>query len=88
MDSRLLYTDHDARGFLQSLTPRFPDRDENVCDRYWSRHFAVLGWTDLRLVVLNSSAYHGALPKNGIPEYEHGRVDTPHDRIAPDYPRT
>jgi hypothetical protein len=78
MDSR--YTnDYDARGALQSLTPRFPGLDEAACDRYWSRNYVIHEESDWRIVILNSAAYHGArAPKGdehaGSEEFERGRI--------------
>ncbi len=79
MDSRHT-TEHDAKGILQSLTPMFPGLPESDCDRYWARNFVVVDtephW---RMVVLNSSAYHGGgTPKDdpdfATAEFERGRV--------------
>jgi predicted phosphodiesterase len=74
MDSRHIHNDYDAKGCLQSLIPPFPGfSDEALCDRYWSRNFAILEAESWRLLVLNSSAYHGA-GKAPDEEREHGRV--------------
>lgn len=73
VDSRYKYNHFDAKGVLQTLSPRFPLPDEADCDRYWSRHFAIIENSFWRLVVLNSSAFHGGQ----VSEYEHGRV-SPH----------
>jgi Calcineurin-like phosphoesterase len=76
VDSRYAYNDYDAKGFLQSLIPSFPVAADATFDRYWSRHFAILTWPELRLVILNSSAYHGSGPDKtkNPPEYGHGRI--------------
>lgn len=78
VDSRLKHDDFDPKGNLQSLTPPFPGLDELGTDRYWSRNFAVLTEGDVRLVVLNSAAFHGIHsddPATKKPaEYLHGRV--------------
>lgn len=74
MDSRHLHNHFDAKGCLQSLMPPFPGfATEELCDRYWSRNFAILEGDSWRLLVLNSSAYHGA-GKDPDKEREHGRV--------------
>jgi predicted phosphodiesterase len=69
MDSRLVNSEYDAKGALQSLTPFFPIDDENLCDKYWSRNFVVIIHGNVRIVVLNSAAYHGYAE-----EYKHGRI--------------
>lgn len=74
MDSRHLHNHFDAKGCLQSLIPAFPGfASEALCDRYWSRNFAILEGDSWRLLVLNSSAYHGA-GKEPDKERVHGRV--------------
>lgn len=71
VDSRYVYNKFDAKGFLQELEPAYPLLDESLCDQYWARNFAVLKGDQYRVVVLNSSAYHGGSPEK---EYLHGRV--------------
>jgi Calcineurin-like phosphoesterase len=39
IDSRFAHNDHDAKGMLQSLEPRYPFADERLTDQYWARHF-------------------------------------------------
>src|SRR5437868_5484690 len=70
VDSRFGYTEFDARGFLQTLVPPFPFPEDSLNDRFWSRHYIILTEQSYRIIVLNTSAYHGA--KEG--EFEHGRV--------------
>ncbi|MDQ1592586.1 MAG: hypothetical protein QOG71_3213 [Pyrinomonadaceae bacterium] len=70
VDSRYKYTDYDAKGLLQSLVPPFPCEDEKLNDKFWARNYIVFSEPDYRLVILNTSAYHGA--KEG--EFEHGRI--------------
>ncbi len=75
VDSRHTYNSFDAKGYLQTLTPRFPIDDEGCFDRYWSRHFVILERPAVRFLIINSSAYHGVSVENGSPaEYEHGRI--------------
>jgi hypothetical protein len=69
-DSRYKYTDHDAKGVLQSLSPTYPFPDEGVADHYWARNFLLIERENYRVVSLNSSAYHGMAPE----EIDHGRV--------------
>lgn len=73
MDSRYIHNDHDAKGMLQALQPPFPGLEEVDCDRYWARNFAVIEGSFWRLVLLNSSAYHGG-GKSSTGEAQHGRV--------------
>ncbi|MBK8466325.1 MAG: metallophosphoesterase [Chloracidobacterium sp.] len=72
VDSRHKHNDFDAKGYLQGLTPRFPFEDEHIWDRFWSRNYVVMTMPHYRVVVLNTSAYHGGQPE----EYEHGRIST------------
>jgi 3',5'-cyclic AMP phosphodiesterase CpdA len=74
VDSRHNYNYFDAKGFLQALTPPFPLFPDSSFDRFWSRHFVLLRRDDVRFVILNSSAYHGAERADADPEYVHGRV--------------
>lgn len=79
VDSRHEHTDHDAKGFLQQLKPRFPIKSERLFDTYWSRHFAVvrktIGDSACRVVTINSAAYHGETSTDdSLPEYHHGRI--------------
>jgi len=62
----------DAWAGLKRL-PDYPTDDESLSNEYWARHFTVLHNTakDYRLVVLNSSAYHGQIDI----EKNHGRVN-------------
>lgn len=73
IDSRYRHDDHDAKGTLQSLVPMFPGTEEALCDRYWSRNFAIYADDQVRIVLLNSAAFHGS-GRATDPEFEHGRV--------------
>ncbi len=70
VDSRFSYSDHDPKGYLQSLIPPFPFPDEDLNDRFWSRNFVLIEQSQYRLLVLNSSAFHGGNPD----EIAYGRV--------------
>jgi len=76
IDSRLAFDEIDIKGALQSLNPIFPGLNENQCDFYWSRNFAILEEPDVLVVILNSSAFHGinSDKRTDYKEYEHGRV--------------
>lgn len=69
VDSRGKSNKFDPRGFLQTLEPPFPYRTLAISDQFWARHFAVIKRSDFRIVLLNSSAFHGY--EN---EYIHGRI--------------
>jgi predicted MPP superfamily phosphohydrolase len=69
VDSRYKYNQFDAKGFIQSLEPPFPDLDENHSNRFWAQHFTIYNLEQMRIVLLNSSAYHGYND-----EFEHGRI--------------
>src|SRR4051812_36778731 len=80
VDSRHKHNDYDAKGQLQALDPGFPSPDVSVCDQFWARHFYVVEGDDHRIVVLNSSAFHGESAVGSNPaEFKHGRV-SPHTR--------
>jgi hypothetical protein len=70
LNSRYIKGSFDPKETLQALDPPFPLPDETHNDMYWSRHFAVTEGKFYRLVILNSSAYHGAGPD----ETDHGRI--------------
>jgi hypothetical protein len=71
IDSRYKGDDHCPEHILKGLLPRFPLEDEALWDRYWARAYAIVDLEQCRLLLLNSSAYHGkaAVEKN------HGRID-------------
>lgn len=73
LNSRLIDVaeDPDPKGALQTLSPRFPFENEGLTDRFWSRNFALVHpLPGVRVVVLNTSAYHGGMEH----EIDHGRV--------------
>jgi predicted phosphodiesterase len=76
VDSRFDTTSYDSKGFLQNMDPPFPlpkgTQAEN--DHYWARHFVMLRRQRHRILVLNSSAYHGHSKDPSKPEYLHGRI--------------
>ena len=71
IDSRYKTNNHDPEHILKSLDPGFPFGDETLDNKYWARAYAIRDHSQFRLLVLNSSAYHGgaAIEKN------HGRID-------------
>ncbi|MGC3968741.1 MAG: metallophosphoesterase [Pirellulales bacterium] len=75
LDSR--YSHHfDAKGTLQSLVPQYPFLDEHANDKYWARNYVCITEPGYRIIVLNSSAFHGEgnYEKTKRYEYEQGRV--------------
>lgn len=74
MDSRYVYNDHDARSQVQALKPLFPVDDERHWLEYWAKNFTILKHEDVRIVILNTAAYHGYAKDPLNPEYVHGRV--------------
>ena len=70
-DPRLQESDHDPTHILKGLDPSFPLQDLNLDNQYWARTYAIRDIDPVRLVVLNSSHYHGytEIEKN------HGRID-------------
>jgi predicted phosphodiesterase len=77
IDSRLLLNGFDPKGHLQSLSPAFPGIEE-ASDKYWARNFHILINDNVRLLNLNSSAFHGYHSDDesnkSKSEYRHGRV--------------
>lgn len=81
VDSRHQHNDFDAKGVLQALEPRFPLSENDGFDRFWSRHFVLLEESDWRMIILNSSAFHGAndwtdTKGNAYSEQDFGRIST------------
>lgn len=75
IDSRNQHDDHDPKGNLQALDPMFPGVDEALCDRFWSRNFVIVELEDVRILLLNSSAFHG-YGSDAKPEFRHGRISS------------
>jgi 3',5'-cyclic AMP phosphodiesterase CpdA len=82
IDSRFKFSNFDPKGHLQALTPSFPGT--NVADRYWARNFHILEDKSVRLLNLNSAAFHGYHSKEALskPEYLQGRVSDQTQEIA------
>lgn len=59
VDSRHVYTDPDPKGYLQSLAPLFPLGSDDLNDKFWAKNFAEIAGDAWRLIILNSSAFHG-----------------------------
>ena len=74
MDSRHVYNDHDARNQIQALKPLFPVDNERHWLEYWAKNFTIITHGRVRIVILNTAAYHGYAKDPSKPEYAHGRV--------------
>lgn len=74
VDSRFIYSGFDAKGHIQALKPGFPVDSEKGWLEYWAKNFTTIEIHDVRFVLLNSAAYHGASKEGQQPEYVHGRV--------------
>jgi hypothetical protein len=73
LNSRLnqIEEDPDPKGALQTAVPQFPFEDEQLTNQFWARNFALVRPMDgVRVLVLNTSAYHGGTAD----ELNHGRV--------------
>ena len=71
LDSRHINNKYDPRGFLMTLTPRYPLGDEGLTDRYWARNYVILEGDEYRVVLLNSCGYHSGDESR---EITHGRI--------------
>jgi hypothetical protein len=86
LDSRRTFKDFDLKGALQLLHPKFPielgcftDGDDVFNDRYWSRNFVVVPFSDYdcTLVIVNSCAFHGYASEEAIAaEHTHGKLSS------------
>jgi len=76
LDSRLITGGFNPKENLQALSPKFPGVTQADCDQYWGRNWCSYTKDNVRIVNVNSSAYHGFKPKEGEPEHSHGRVST------------
>lgn len=77
VDSRLKFSNYDPKGHLQGLEPPFPGI-KIAADKYWARNYHIHEQGSVRLVNLNSAAFHGfhSQEQGSISEYRHGRVST------------
>jgi predicted phosphodiesterase len=78
IDSRLKIDGFDPKGRLLSLRPSFPGLDRSTVDKYWARNFHIHTEGKVRLLNLNSAAFHGYHSDQHLEpaksEYRHGRV--------------
>lgn len=68
-DSRSIYCKYDPRGALQSLSPKFPFANEHCFNEFWAKNYSIISNDIFRLVIFNSSAFHGISN-----ERRHGRI--------------
>lgn len=71
VDSRYIHSSYDPVEALKDLAPGFPVSDRTLKNQYWSEHFFVFEYDFLRLLVVNSSAYH-----TNADEVQHGRISS------------
>jgi 3',5'-cyclic AMP phosphodiesterase CpdA len=69
IDSRHVYNTYDSVEELKKLQPGFPTNNLILKRQYWSDHFFIFEYDYMRLLVLNSSAYH-----TNAEEILHGRI--------------
>jgi predicted MPP superfamily phosphohydrolase len=68
-DSRSKYCGYDPRGHLQNLSHQFPILKESYRLKFWASNYAIVKESFYRIVLLNSSAFHGIRE-----EFKHGRI--------------
>jgi hypothetical protein len=68
-DSRSTHNKYDPKGYLQSLNPKFPYEFNDDNSHFWAWNFDIVEDDFCRIIILNSSAYHGIND-----EFLHGRV--------------
>lgn len=69
VDSRFQSKSYDAREFVQNLKPTFPGHTAVLSNQFWARHFAIYRYGLMRVLLIDSCAYHGIKG-----EHTHGRV--------------
>ncbi|GAA4227437.1 hypothetical protein GGQ68_004338 [Sagittula marina] len=74
VDSRFSYNSFDAKGQVMALEPPFPTMRKTQWLEYWAKNFTFVEVGDVRILLLNSSAFHGYHKQGDVPEYYHGRV--------------
>jgi len=69
IDSRFQGKSYDAREFIKHLRPTFPGHTPTMSNQFWARHFTIYRCGEMRVLLLDSCAYHGV---EG--EQNHGRI--------------
>lgn len=77
LDTRHVDNKFDPKGFLRTLSPPFPNpfipKNDPIQLSYWADNFCLFEDDRLRILNINSCAYHGYGDK-AAPELEHGRI--------------
>ncbi|MDI1279525.1 metallophosphoesterase [Methylobacter sp.] len=70
-DSRAIHNKFDPKYILQELDPPFPSPEYENNTHFWAWHWNIIDHDDYRILIFNSSAYHGMNK-----EFLHGRIST------------
>lgn len=73
IDSRYQSNKFDPRGYAMALDPLIPFPGRSNYLEYWAEHFTIIEDEDVRVLVLNTAAFHGG-GAEAKDELEHGRV--------------
>ncbi|HEX3423352.1 MAG TPA: metallophosphoesterase [Sphingomicrobium sp.] len=73
IDSRYRYDDADSRDRIMRLRPHLPFGDRQSFLEFWTENFSIREFEDVRVVALNSTAFHGGGKTPNL-EMEHGRI--------------
>lgn len=77
LDTRHVENKFDPKGFLRTLIPPFPSpfmsKSDPIQLSYWADNFCLIEGDELRILNINSCAYHGYGDKSA-PELERGRI--------------
>ncbi len=74
VDSRFVHNNHDAKGQVQALRPKYPTKQEQNWLEYWAQNYTTLELHGICFTLLNSSAFHGYQADANAPEYLNGRI--------------
>ena len=74
VDSRFTHNDHDAKGQVLALRPRYPTDDKQNWLEYWAQNYTTMESHGIRFTLINSSAFHGYQANGHEPEYLNGRI--------------
>ena len=73
VDSRYKTNSYDPLEFAKNLSPPIPTPERPKYLEYWAENFTLISRNDCNILVLNTTAYHGAGRDVGS-EIEHGRI--------------
>jgi hypothetical protein len=76
LDSRRSDPQEKPNSVLRSLSPLFPSPRKTHCINYWANDVTSIEdvSSNIRIVVLNSCAFHGLATSLTVEEFEHGRI--------------